>query len=54
MTYHFYAVHNGTIYKEMIYNGYTKKQAIRLYKEKQGLKYKRDVRLYNAIGGTKF
>ena len=54
MTYHFYAIHNGKIYKEMIYGGYSKAQAISLYKEKYGLKYKRGVKLYNAIGGTKF
>ena len=54
MTYHFYATHNGKIYREGIYNGYSKAQAISLYKEKHGLKYKRDVKLYKAIGGTKF
>lgn len=54
MTYHFYATHNGKIFHEMIYSSYTKRQAIALYKEKYGLKYKRDVRLYNAIGGTIF
>lgn len=54
MTYYFYALHNGKIYPEGYYNGYSKKEAIAKYKAKYNLKYKRNVRLYNAIGGTVF
>lgn len=54
MTYYFYALHNGKIYPSYSFNGYSKKEAIAKYKAKYSLKYKRNVKLYNAIGGTVF
>ena len=54
MNYYFYAVYNRKIYKTMLYNGYTKKEAIALYRKECGLKYKRDVKFYNQIGGSRF
>ena len=54
MTYYFYALHNGKIYPEGYYYGYSKKEAIAKYKEACGLKYKRGVKLYHAIGGKVF
>ena len=54
MTYHFYALHNGKVYPECRYFGYSKKEAIARYKAEFNLKYKRNVRLYHARGGGVF
>ena len=54
MTYYFYALYNGKIYPEGYYYGYNKKEAIARYRNKYGLKYKHNVRFYNAIGGNVF
>lgn len=54
MTYHFYALYNGKVYPERYYLGYSKKEAIARYKAEYNLKYKRNVRLYHAIGGGVF
>ena len=54
MTYYIYALHNGKIYPSFYFNGYSKKEAIAIYKTKYALKYKRNIRFYNVIGGKVF
>lgn len=54
MHFYIYALHNGKIYPSFYFNGYSKKEAIARYKTRYALKYKRNVKFYNAIGGTVF
>ena len=54
MTYYIYALHNGKIYPDEYYLGYSKKEAMIRYRKKHGLRYKHNVKFYNAIGGEVF
>lgn len=54
MTFYIYALHNGKIYPSFYFNGYSKKEAIAIYKTKYALKYKRNIRFYNVISGKVF
>lgn len=54
MTYYIYALHNGKIYPDEYYLGYSKKEAVAKYRNKYRLKYKHNVKFYSVIGGHKF